>query len=125
MAKHKRKCSQRPEGAPSEDAIRVSCNESSLYLHSVQDASHDVQLDEEELKQEVVGGKRLADHPSVVLEKAVEEGPRPPKVPRLQARKAVPPFEDKSLGAPTLDDIFTRRVTRKQNFKNHVLSCAR
>ena len=52
--------------------------------------SHDVQPNEEELKQEVVGGKRLADHPSVELEEAVEEGPRPPKVPRLQARKAVP-----------------------------------
>ena len=77
------------------------------------EASHDVQPNEEELKQEVVGGKRLADHPSVELEEAVEEGPRPPKVPRLQARKAVPPFEDRSLGAPTLDDI--ERVAKEKN----------
>ena len=81
--------------------------------------SHDVQPDEEEPRQEVVGGKRLADHPSVVLEKAVEEGPRPPKVPRLQARKAVPPLEDKSLGAPTLDDIDreAKEETEMHNFK--------
>ena len=61
----------------------------------------------------MIGGKRLAKHPSVELEEAVEEGPRPPKVPRSQARKAVPPFEDRSLGAPTQRDI--ERVEKEKN----------
>ena len=79
-----------------DESLRVDLTESEM--------SHDVQPDEEEPKQEVVGGKRLADHPSVELEEAVEEGPRPPKVPKLQARKAVP---------PTLDDI--ERVAKETN----------
>ena len=87
-----------------DESLRVDLTESEM--------SHDVQPDEEEPKQEVVGGKRLADHPSVELEEAVEEGPRPPKVPRLQARKAVPPFEDKSLGASTFGDI--KKVEKEQ-----------
>ena len=115
------KCRKKPAGEVTHEPIEVSCNESSLDSHSVYEASHDIQLIEEEQKQEVIGGKRLADHPSVVLEEAVEEGPRPPKVPRLQARKAVPPFEDNNLDTLTVSDIQRTIDENTEKWKSNVM----
>ena len=75
--------------------------------------SHDYNPNEEELRQEVIGGKRLAEQHSEELEKQIKEGPRPPKMPMSQVRKAVPLFEDRSLGAPTQQDI--ERVEKEKN----------
>ena len=68
----------------------------------------------------MVGGKRLADHPSVELEEAVEEGPRPPKVPRSQAIKAVPLFEDNNLDNLTVSDIQRTMEENTEKWKSDV-----
>ena len=106
------KCRKKPAGEVTHEPIEVSCNESSLDSHSILEQSHNFKPNEE-LKQEVVGGKRLAEQPSEELESAIKEGPRPPKMPMSQVRKAVPLFEDRSLGAPTQQDI--ERVEKEKN----------
>ena len=54
-------------------ALDIAEDESQREDPTEYEASHDFNPDEEELRQEVVGGKRLAEQPSEELERQTKE----------------------------------------------------